>query len=190
MRSPEPLVVGLDLRGRRCVVVGAGPVGLRRARALAEAGAEVMVVSEAVGSAPPPRPAPLLEPGLPDLPGRPPSPARSAPRVVERRFCPDDLEGVWLVASATGDPASEAEVAEAAAERHCWWVSASEEGSWLSVLARRSVGDAWLAVGTGSESPALAAWLADRLAEALRTSEAGDAPALPGTDGPSGRCAL
>ncbi len=37
--------VALDVRGKRCVVVGAGPVGRRKAEALREAGADVVVLS-------------------------------------------------------------------------------------------------------------------------------------------------
>ena len=48
-----PLFV--DLTGRRAVVVGGGPVGLRRAKALAEFGAEVTLISPRCGEAPPPQ---------------------------------------------------------------------------------------------------------------------------------------
>jgi precorrin-2 dehydrogenase / sirohydrochlorin ferrochelatase len=37
--------VALDVRGKRCVVVGAGPVGQRKAGALHEAGADVVTLS-------------------------------------------------------------------------------------------------------------------------------------------------
>ncbi len=37
--------VALDVRGKRCVVVGAGPVGKRKTEALREAGADVVVLS-------------------------------------------------------------------------------------------------------------------------------------------------
>jgi uroporphyrin-III C-methyltransferase/precorrin-2 dehydrogenase/sirohydrochlorin ferrochelatase len=154
--SADRAIVALALSGRRAVVIGAGPVGLRRARELVEAGADVVVVADHVGAD-----------GVGPAPDA--SSILSKVELRRRRFRPWDLDDAWLVVSATGDPESEAEVARAAGERGCWWVSASEEGCGMSVLARRDVADdTWVAVGTSGGSPALASWLAERLDERLR----------------------
>jgi len=42
------LPLGVDVSGRRCVVVGGGPVGTRKARTLVRAGADVTVVAPRV----------------------------------------------------------------------------------------------------------------------------------------------
>ena len=60
-----PLFV--DLAGRRAVVVGGGPVGLRRAKALAEFGAEVTLISPRCGEAPPPQVRYLPRPYAPGI---------------------------------------------------------------------------------------------------------------------------
>ena len=46
-----PLFV--DLRGRRAVVVGGGPVALRRAKALLDFGAQVTLIAPGCGAVPP-----------------------------------------------------------------------------------------------------------------------------------------
>src|SRR5919197_6140954 len=77
----------LDLRGRRCLVVGGGPVGERKVSALLDAGARVAIVS------------PTLTPALDTL---------AADAVVEhraRRFRRHDVRGMVLVVAATGDVA-------------------------------------------------------------------------------------
>ena len=81
-------LVGLDLAGRRVLVVGAGVVGTRRARRLLEDGAQVVLVD--------------------------PSPSDDARRmashgdveVVERAVVESATStGAWLVVAATADPA-------------------------------------------------------------------------------------
>src|SRR5438552_866022 len=69
----------LDLTGRAVVLVGAGTVGLRKARGLQEAGARLTVIS------------PAFDPGFDSL----------AIRRVERAYSHGDLTGATLVFAAT-----------------------------------------------------------------------------------------
>ena len=135
----------LDLSGRRVLVVGAGPVALRRIRALQEAGADVHVV------------APEVSPDLPDVP------------VARRPFTPADVDGAWLVHACTG--VVDHEVAEACAARGTWCVRADDAAAstaWVPAVAR--VDDVLLAVSAGRD-PRRATALRDALALALETGE-------------------
>src|SRR2546427_2512002 len=83
---PDYFPAFLDLRGRRCLVVGGGAVGERKVRALLECGARVTVVS------------PAVTPGLAAL--------VASGRIVNRArsFRRSDLRGRALAVAATGDP--------------------------------------------------------------------------------------
>lgn len=108
----------LDLAGRRAVVVGGGQVALRRARAMAEAGALVHVI------------APQVDGELAGL----------AETVSQRGYAPGDLAGAWLVHAATGDPAVNAAVAAEAEERRIWCVRADDAGAspgWVPAVTRQ-----------------------------------------------------
>lgn len=83
----------LDLAGRRAVVLGGGTVGLRRAEALAQFGAEVTVI------------APRLVRELPGV------------RHLARRYQAGDLAGAFLAVAATDDPAVNAAAGREAQER-------------------------------------------------------------------------
>lgn len=76
------LPIMLNVRGRRCVVIGGGPVALRRAGALLEAGAAVTVI------------APDLDPAFGDRPVT----------AIRRAYQPGDLDGAWLAVLAADDP--------------------------------------------------------------------------------------
>ncbi len=95
----EHLPIFLDLRGRRCLVAGAGPVGVRKARLLLGAGARVEVVA--------PRAAPELASLEP----------RARLRHLARAFEPADLDGCALAIAATGDRAVNRALAAAAGAR-------------------------------------------------------------------------
>ncbi|GAA0321930.1 uroporphyrinogen-III C-methyltransferase [Kineococcus aurantiacus] len=110
----------LDVSGRRVLVAGGGPVAARRARDLADAGADVLVV------------APALCEDLRDLLPR----VRWEAREVE----PADVAGAWLAHTATGDPAADAAVAAAAEALHVWCVRADDaaaSSAWTPVVVRR-----------------------------------------------------
>ena len=102
----------LDLTGRRVLVVGAGPVGVRRVKALVAAGAEVEVVA--------------LE--APDDLGLP---------LRRRAFRDDDVDGAWLVHACTG--IVDDQVAAACEARRVWCVRADDAASspaWVPAVGR------------------------------------------------------
>lgn len=147
----------LDLRGRRCVVVGGGTVGERKARDLLACGAVVTVVS------------PTLTEGLREL--------AAAGRVEhrERRFRRWDARGAAVVVAATGDPRVDPAIA-AAARCHRALVNVVDDaahGDFIvpSVLRR---GPLQIAVSTSGRSPALARDIRHRL-EALFSPDFGSA---------------
>lgn len=142
--------VNLIVSGRRCVVVGAGRIAARKIAALLDAGADVHVVAPDVGDE-----------------------VRAwagAGRLTldERRFEPADLDDAWLATAATGDPAVERAVFAAGEARRIWVNAADDPVSCsftlMSVVRR---GDLVVTIGTGGRSPALAAYLKERLATEL-----------------------
>jgi uroporphyrin-III C-methyltransferase / precorrin-2 dehydrogenase / sirohydrochlorin ferrochelatase len=144
----------LDVRDRRVVVVGGGPVAARRARGLVEAGAEVVVV------------APWACEDLADL--------AAAGRI---RWRPGeyagtgDLDGAWLVHTATGDPDVDAAVAADAEAARIWCVRADDAGSspaWTPAVA--SVDGVLVAVSAGGD-PRRARALRDAVRTRLVTGE-------------------
>ena len=143
---PDYFAAFLDLRGRRCLVVGGGEVGERKARALLEYGAHVIVVS------------PTVTAGLAAL--------AVVGRIVERLrpFRRADLRGCALVMAATGDPVVDDAVATLA-HRARVLVNVADRPERCdfilpSVLQR---GDLQIAVSTGGRSPALAREIRRRL---------------------------
>lgn len=131
--------VSLDVRGRRCAVVGGGGLAEERVAGLLEAGAAVTVIAATVG------------PGVAEL--------AAAGRLTHlaRGYRPGDLEGMFLAVGAAGDPGLNASL----------WAEANERGVLLnamddnphchfalpSVLRRGALA---VTVSTGGRSPALA----------------------------------
>ncbi len=129
----------LDLRGRRCLVVGGGPVGERKSRDLLAAGACVILVS------------PTVTPGLAALV------AAGALMHRPRAFRRGDARGCALVIAATGRQDVD-DVVAVAARQHRALVNVVDRPLRCdfivpSVLRR---GNLQVAVSTGGRSPALA----------------------------------
>ncbi|HLF00980.1 MAG TPA: bifunctional precorrin-2 dehydrogenase/sirohydrochlorin ferrochelatase [Anaerolineales bacterium] len=135
----------LDLRNRRCVLVGGGPIAGGKARGLLDAGAHVIVI------------APDLTPALTVF--------VQAERLTHhaRRYRTGDLAGAFLAISATDDRAVNDAVWREANERgipinvvddppHCTFIAPS--------ILRR--GDLTVAVSTGGKAPALAVRLREQ----------------------------
>ncbi|WP_345001952.1 precorrin-2 dehydrogenase/sirohydrochlorin ferrochelatase family protein, partial [Tsukamurella soli] len=93
----DPYLVGLDLRGRRVVLVGAGSVVQRRLPLLLAAGADVHVIA--------PEATPAVE-------------STEGITLTRRVYREGDLADAWYVLAATDDPEVNAAVlAEAQAQR-------------------------------------------------------------------------
>jgi siroheme synthase-like protein len=144
--APPPLLVGLQVSGWPCLVVGGGAVATRRVLRLVEAGATVTVV------------APEATDAI----------AASDATWLRRAYQADDVAGMALVVTATGDPEVDAAVvAEASAARALVNDATDpDRGSTVFPAAARS-GTVQVAVSTGGLSPSLGRWLAGEIAAGL-----------------------
>jgi uroporphyrin-III C-methyltransferase/precorrin-2 dehydrogenase/sirohydrochlorin ferrochelatase len=134
---PELLPIFLHLRGRRVVLVGAGPVGASKLGQLLAAGAEVRVIAPEVHA---------------DV--------AAAPVQIERReFVASDLDDAWLVVAAA-TPEVNRQVADAAEARRIF-VNAVDDPpnatAYLGGVVRRD--GVTLAISTSGEAPAIAGML-------------------------------
>lgn len=138
----------LNLKNKRCVVVGGGPVACRRARALLDAGGEVTVI------------APEIQPELSALPIEP----------HPRTYQTGDLAGACLVVIATGDATANETITRDARDAGVWVnrADAPEAGD-FTVPAVGRHGPITLAVDTGGVSASAAAVIRDELSQALDT---------------------
>jgi siroheme synthase-like protein len=143
---PAQYPVNLVVEGRPCLVVGGGAVAQRKVDGLLACGALVTVVAPSID---------------PSLAGRP-------VRFERRPYDRGEAAGYRLVIAATGDPAVDAAVSEDA-DAAGVWVNVADDPQrctfTLPAVARR--GDLLVAVSTGGGSPAMAAWLRDRIASEL-----------------------
>lgn len=133
----------LDVRGRSCVVVGAGAVGLRKARALVRAGAKVRLVAAEL-------------PDAADLEGIEP---------VGEEYDRAHLAGALLVFACTDDRAVNARIAADARDLGAL-VNAADQPEECDFFVPATIldGDVVVAIGTGGACPPLAAALKAELA--------------------------
>lgn len=131
--------VNLDVRNRRCLVVGGGAVGERKVKTLLECGADVVVIT-------------LMATGhLHHLA------SEGRIRLRLRGYQPSDLDGQFLVIGATGEEQLNRQISEDASGRGILCNIADCPGACTFVLpAVVSQGDLIIAVSTSNKSPALA----------------------------------
>lgn len=141
----------LSVAGRRVVVVGGGPIAARRARSLVDAGAAVHVVT------------PQADPSLEKLA------AESTITWSARRYQTGDLDGAWLVHTATGDADVDRQVLADADAARVWCVHAGDAAqatAWVPAVA--TVDDVVVAVNAGGD-PRRATGLRDAIRALLET---------------------
>ncbi|MFO8101241.1 MAG: bifunctional precorrin-2 dehydrogenase/sirohydrochlorin ferrochelatase [Dehalococcoidia bacterium] len=127
----------LDLRNKRCVVVGGGGVALRKVEMLLEHQAQVTVIS------------PRLCEELERLEGK--------VTIAGRGYQKGDLEGAFVVVAATDDPVTNERIATDAEERGML-INVVDVPSLSNFIVPSYLkrGDLTVAVSTGGKSPALA----------------------------------
>lgn len=151
--------IGLRLAGRKVVVVGGGVVGTRRVRGLMEVGARVVVIS------------PVVTEELSRL--------ADADEIewFDRAYETGDLEGAWLVHTATGVAAVDAQVSADADAAQILTVNAAEaekSTAWVPAIAR----DGALTVAAfGGGEPRRATALRDQIVSSVFNN----APQVAGT---------
>ncbi|MEN2740725.1 uroporphyrinogen-III C-methyltransferase [Microbacterium sp. X-17] len=145
-------MLGVSLTGRDVLMVGAGEVTARRLRRFVEDDARVRIVAPELSDE---VRALVAEHGIPWM-----------PRVVRE----SDVEGAWLVHTATGEPRVDADVAAACERRRILCVNASDGAHGSARLAAETrSGD--VVVGVVSDAgvdPRRAGRLRDAIAAALR----------------------
>ena len=129
----------IDLRGRRCVVIGAGPVAGRKVTMLLKSGAKVTVVSPESTAAL----ARLAKDG--DVEWR------------RRAYQPGDLSGAWLAIAATDDAKVNRQIADEAEAKHVL-LNVVDKPDLCTFIAPSVVqqGDLTIAISTAGKSPAMA----------------------------------
>ncbi|MHB8245573.1 MAG: precorrin-2 dehydrogenase/sirohydrochlorin ferrochelatase family protein [Acidimicrobiales bacterium] len=160
MRDSEPPLfhIALRIEGQRCLVVGGGPVGARKAASLAECGAMVTVVAPEVSQE-------IEALGI---------------RIQRRPFEPADLGGCRLAVAATGIAEVDARVCEEARAAGVLVNAANDpEACEYLVPAVIRAGPVSVAVSTGGLSPYLAGWV-KRQVGAVLTPEVADLAVLVG----------
>ncbi|WP_293787816.1 bifunctional precorrin-2 dehydrogenase/sirohydrochlorin ferrochelatase, partial [uncultured Aeromicrobium sp.] len=161
--------ISLRLTGRRVVVVGGGHVASRRTSSFLEAGAEVVVIAPELSAA---------------LAARV---ERREVAWVARPYQTGDLDGAWLVQTATADPVTDEAVARDAENARLWCLKGGDPehaSAWMPATGR--VDDIVVSVNAGGDARR-AATLRDALVTAL---ESGELPLRHRTHHPGGKVAL
>ena len=143
----------LDLKGRPCLLVGGGAVASRKARLLLSAGADLRVVS------------PWLTAELAELR------EQGRLRHEAREFKPGDIDGHWLVVSATGIPSVEKRVFSIAEQQRVFCNSVDDKASCSyitpAIVDRNPI---VVAISSGGSAPVLARRIRSRIETMLPAS--------------------
>ena len=138
--------INLNLDGRRCLLIGGGPIATRKAAQLLACGADLTVSAPEITD---------------ELRSR-------SVTIIERRYAPGDIEGFRLVVTATADPVVDQQIFDEA-ERLGIWVNSADDPErctfTLPAVIRR--GNVMVTASTGGTSPALSTWLRQQLGEII-----------------------
>jgi uroporphyrin-III C-methyltransferase/precorrin-2 dehydrogenase/sirohydrochlorin ferrochelatase len=162
--TTQHYLAGLDLAGKRVVVVGGGPVAQRRLPRLVGAGAVVEVIS------------PHVTPGVQSM-------VEAGEIGWQRRpYADGDLDGAWYVLTCTDDHDVNAAVAEEAERRRVFCVRADAGDQGSAVTPAVGEHDGLLVGVLAGGQPRRSAAVRDGLLDALREGTVADdqQPKIPG----------
>ncbi|HDS30287.1 MAG TPA: bifunctional precorrin-2 dehydrogenase/sirohydrochlorin ferrochelatase [Firmicutes bacterium] len=131
----------IKLSGKLCLVAGCGNIALRKAESLSECGARVRIVA-------------------PDITDDKRNRLGESAEIIQRNYEVQDLDGCTLAIAATDNPSVNARIATECRERGIFINSVDDPDNcdfYVPSIIRS--GDVVIAVSTGGESPALAAWI-------------------------------
>jgi siroheme synthase-like protein len=152
--TPRGFPIQLNLTGKKCLVVGSGPEAQRRAHALLESGAKVVVITHHQDA----EPFELAHESL---------------SVEVRAFCLQDLNDAWLVVQVALDGALAAELSRCCGEHRVFFCAVDQpEFSSYSHMALARSGALTLAISTEGQVPALGRRLRDELSRLLDAADA------------------
>lgn len=159
-RNLRFLPLGLDVRGKQCVVIGGGSVGTRKVTNLSRAGALVTVVS-------------------PDLSTEVAAMVDSGEICwIQSRYSEKQLSGAFLVVAATDDEALNATIAADASQLGALVCDASsaERSRVIFGALHREADGTTVAVFTDGRDPAGARRTRDKVSRLLRLDSDSEAP--------------
>jgi len=152
--TPRGFPIQLHLTGKKCLVVGSGPEAPRRALALLESGARVVVITHHEDA----QPFELEHEAL---------------SVQQRPFRSQDLDDTWLVVQVAVNGSLAAELSRCCAERRIFFCAVDQpEFSSYSHMALARSGALTLAISTEGQIPALGRRLRDELSRILDAADA------------------
>ena len=160
----SPYLVGLELRGRRVVLIGAGTVAQRRLGRLLAAGAEVLVIS------------PEATPAVQAMS------ENGQLRWQRRPYAVGDLDGAWYALAATADPQVNAAVLAEAERRQVFCVRADDASLGSAATPATAEHDGLTLGVLAGGRPRRSAAVRTALLEALQTGLVDDTaePVTPG----------
>lgn len=143
------LPVMLDVKGKKCVVVGGGRAAKRKAETLFKNGARVTVIAEEINA---------------DFDG-------IADEIIKKPYSSEDIDGCFIAVAATDSAETNKKIMSDARNKAKLFLSADGVGSDMAFMAYAEAGDTKIAVSTGGRYPMLGVKLCGRLGDTCRSAE-------------------
>lgn len=143
------LPVMLDVKGKKCVVVGGGRAAKRKAETLFKNGAKVTVIAEEINA---------------DFDG-------IADEIIKKPYSSEDIDGCFIAVAATDSAETNKKIMSDARDKAKLFMSADGDNSDMAFVAYAEAGDTKIAVSTGGRYPMLGAKICGRLDGVCRSLE-------------------